>query len=77
MNRRTIVTSCKVKGHKLTVGTEFSVRGERGRFSFRRFEIPEKGSAWITAWGGAAGREAWRSFDPARVSRVYRPRRAR
>jgi hypothetical protein len=59
----------------IRVGTEFSIRGERGRFSFRRYEVPTDGKpAWVTAWGGPSGRESWRSFDPNRITRIYRTR---
>lgn len=65
-------TEAKIDGHaKLTEGCEFSVRGLRGRFRFIRYVTTDRGE-WIDCHGGPVGREAFRSFDPSRVSRVHR-----
>ena len=62
----------KVNNRNLEPGTEFSVKGEPGRFIFRWMT----GDA-ITAWGGRLGHEMYRSFDPSKIKRVHSKPRLR
>lgn len=50
--------------------TEFSVEGERGRFTFLR--INPDGS--LHAWGGLSGREKLRDIRPSRVTKIHKPK---
>lgn len=71
-----ILNEVKVNGRILTEGTEFSVRGERGRFRFTRYVITEK-SEWIDCIGGPKGYEKMRSFSPTSIRRVHVKRTTR
>lgn len=62
----------KVNGRILTPGTEVSIRGERGRFRFKRRVVTPK-AEWLDFIGG--GR--FRSFVPERVKTVHRLNRTR
>jgi hypothetical protein len=56
-------------------GTEFSVKGQRGRFRFVDYVQHASGASWINAYGGdrdPRGRRQFRSFDPAHVRTVHR-----
>lgn len=64
-------TAWACNGRHVTPGTELSIKGESGRFAFRRYALSAR-SEWIDVYGGKAGHEAFRSFDPARVIRVHR-----
>lgn len=56
----------------LTLGTEVSVRGERGRFRFQYATTASAGAVSLTFIGGLDGAERWRSFRPERVRTVHR-----
>jgi len=71
-NGWTISHRLKVNGRPLEVGTEFSVKGERGRFRFMKYVKTESGKEWIDAWGGPKKSEQWRSFRPNRIRVVHR-----
>lgn len=62
--------SMKVNGRILEKGTEFSVKGERGRFRFIAYVVTDK-TEWIDCVGGQKGYEMLRAFDPSRVRRVH------
>lgn len=68
--------SLKIAGKALLEpGTEFSVKGERGRYAFFEFVQHPSGSEWITAYGGdrdPRGRRQFRSFRPDQVRTVHR-----
>ena len=66
----------KVNGRILVKGTEFSVKGERGRFRFTKYVITEK-SEWIDCIGGPKGYEKMRSFSPSQIRRVHVKRTTR
>lgn len=68
--------TAKIPGrHPLVPGREFKVRGERGRFIFRRFVTNTvTGESWIDASG--PGRQ-FRSIRPDRVSRVHNKKKRR
>lgn len=66
----------KVNGRILTKNTEFSVKGERGRFRFTQYVVSEK-SEWIDCIGGSKGYEKMRSFSPDSVRRVHVKRTTR
>ena len=66
----------KINGRILVKGTEFSVKGERGRFRFSRYVITSK-SEWIDCIGGPKGYEKMRSFSPSSVRRVHVKRTTR
>ena len=52
----------------LTLESRFTVIGEEGVFSFRRFVRTDKGVEWVDAIGGERGHPpAFRSFRPERV----------
>jgi hypothetical protein len=61
-----------VHGRTLEVGTEFSVKGEPGRFRFEKHVTLDDGREWIDCWGGARKVVMWRSFRPERVKTVHR-----
>lgn len=48
---------------------EFTVKGERGKFKFLRavLDAITKEILWIDCFGGANGRQKYRSFIPERV----------
>lgn len=56
----------QVNGRYLDVGTEFSVRGIRGRFRF----ISESNGI-VSAWGGAKGKEHMRFFHVEQIKTVH------
>lgn len=58
----------------LTAGTEFRVRGERGRFRFWRAVTTTTGDAWVDAFDP---RGSTRSICPQRITRVHRDLRTR
>lgn len=66
----------KINGRIVTKGTEFSVKGERGRFRFTQYVVTDK-SEWIDCIGGPKGYEKMRSFSPESVRRVHVKRTTR
>ncbi|QFG09460.1 hypothetical protein I5H08_gp027 [Mycobacterium phage Yuna] len=66
-----------VNGRKLDVGTEVSIRGERGRFRFKGAATTGAGRIVCDFIGGPAGHEQWRSFYPDRIRTVHRITRTR
>ena len=62
----------RANGRVLVPGTEFSVKGEPGRFRFMYLTETPSGAVWLDAIGGPKGAPAWRSFHPSRVKRVHR-----
>lgn len=58
----------KVRGRWVEVGTEISVRGERGRFRVLRYVTTTRGASWLDVRDAHGG---WRSFRPDRVRRVH------
>jgi hypothetical protein len=77
--RRT--TSMKANGRNLEPGTEFSVRGQRGRFRFLALvEHLPTGHTWIDAYGGdrdPRGRRQFRAFRPEDIRTVHRTKERR
>lgn len=65
-----IFDQVKVNGRILTKNTEFSVKGERGRFRFLKYVVSDK-YEWIDCIGGPKGYEKMRAFSPERVRRVH------
>lgn len=63
----------KVNGRNLERGTELSITGERGRFTF--LKINTDGSA--LCWGGPTGHEKMRDFRIDRVRTVHRKNKIR
>jgi hypothetical protein len=62
-----------INGHTVTVGTELSIKGERGRFRFiKHISRPRRGIEWIDVWGGPKHSPQLRSFRPKRVRTVHR-----
>jgi hypothetical protein len=60
-------------GKTLTLGTEVTVRGERGaRFRFYSHTRTPDGREWLDCMGGPVKVTMWRSFRPDRISRVFR-----
>jgi len=55
----------------LEPGTEFSIGGLRGRFSFTQHVTTAAGDEWIDCFGGTLSRGMSRSFHPNRISKVY------
>lgn len=70
-------TEYVVKRRKLRVGTEVSIRGERGRFRFVQAVETPSGAVWLDFIGGPAKAEKWRSFKPEQVRRVHRINKTR
>lgn len=70
-------TDFVVNRRVLRVGTEVSIRGERGRFRFLRAVETPAGAVWLDFIGGPAKAEKWRSFHPERVRRVHRINKTR
>lgn len=68
------VYEVQVNGRTMSPGTEFSVKGERGRFKFKCARVdPDTGALlWITGLGGPAGHFTFRSFGPNRTITVHR-----
>lgn len=65
--------SIVINGHTVTVGTELSIKGERGRFRFiKHISRPRRGIEWIDVWGGPKHSPQLRSFRPERVRTVHR-----
>lgn len=60
----------KLNGRILKRGTEFSVKGEKGRFRFIAHVVTDK-TEWIDCVGGQKGYEMLRAFSPSRVRRVH------
>lgn len=59
-------------GKRLTIGTEVTVRGERGaRFRFVKHVRTPDGREWLDLMGGPSKVTMWRSFRPERISRVF------
>jgi hypothetical protein len=70
----------KDRKYLLEHGTEFSVIGLRGRFSFIQHVATAAGNEWIDCFGGTTSRVMSRSFHPDRISKVYAkaaPKKAR
>lgn len=51
-------------------GVQFSIQGERGRFTYRHLNLD--GS--VHAWGGLPGRERARDFRVERITKVHQPK---
>ncbi|AKF15255.1 hypothetical protein SEA_SHEDLOCKHOLMES_78 [Mycobacterium phage ShedlockHolmes] len=66
-----------VNGRTLEVGTEVSIKGERGRFRFKSAARTSGGRIVCDFIGGPAGHEQWRSFYPERIRTVHRLNRTR
>lgn len=60
----------KINGRILEKGSEFSVKGQRGRFRFIAHVVTDK-TEWIDCIGGQKGYEVFRSFNPDQVRRVH------
>ena len=56
----------RVNGRVIEVGTEISVTGEPGRFTFRWMTGDD-----LTCWGGRSGHEKYRTFSIDRVKTVH------
>lgn len=67
----TIQDTASVHGWVLKPGTEVSIRGERGRFTFIRYVERPDGHCWVDFIGGLPGATMFRSFRPDRISNVY------
>lgn len=57
-------------GRRLSVGQEVTIRGVRGRFTFRYVRNGE-----LTFFGGQTGRRQWRTFTAEQVAVIHRPPR--
>ena len=67
------LTAVSPSGRHLEVGTEVSIRGERGRFRFMRHVVNHAtGAEWMDFWGGPKHAYQWRSFRPDRIRTVHR-----
>lgn len=67
-----------INGRHLERGTEFSVRGEQGRFRFIKHVLNvANGAEWVDAIGGPEKEPAWRSFGVDREFTVHRINRTR
>lgn len=66
-------------GRHLETGTEFSVRGESGRFRFVRHVRRPNGLEWVDAIGtdSKGNSTGWRSFRPSRIRTVHRLKKTR
>lgn len=60
-----------VKGKPVGPGTEMSITGERGTFTFHSVSWSKEGKISLTFVGGSSGNECFRSFRPERVKKVY------
>lgn len=58
-------------GRHVEVGTELSIKGERGRFRFVEHVVTEKGHEWICVVGGPKGTKTFRFFRPERIRTVH------
>ncbi len=71
---RIVETTWEANGRQVIgdqrAGTELSIAGERGRFRFVAYVLTDT-AEWIDVFGGTDNQQAWRSFDPARVTRVH------
>lgn len=56
----------KVNGRIIEPGTELSIKGESGRYTFRWMT----GDSY-TCWGGRTGHEMYRSFPENKIKRVH------
>ena len=65
-----VTTELQINGRNVAVGTELSIKGERGRFRFLK-HMATATTEWIDVWGGPSGREQMRSFRPDRVKTVH------
>lgn len=74
--RRQVSDLYRVNGRYLTPGTEFSVKGQRGRFRFLAYVQTDRGD-WIDCYGGRQGYGAFRSFSPESVRTVHRTTKRR
>ena len=73
-----IETSISVNGRLVHENTELSIRGERGRFRFKRLvRRPDTGAVWVDVIGGPKGCEVFRSFHLDRIKTVHRLDRTR
>ena len=66
-----IQTAMVHNGRHVEVGTELSIKGERGRFRFMKVVRRPNGVEWIDVWGGPRKAEQWRSFRPSRIRTVH------
>ena len=57
-------------GRHLTPGTELSIVGERGRFTFVK-HVKTPTSEWLDVIGGVKNTKMFRSFSIDRVKRVH------
>ncbi len=62
----------KVKGVPIGPGMEMAITGERGRFRFLYPSWNRDKKLILNFVGGPKGHEAFRSFYPERVKKVYR-----
>ncbi|ATN94061.1 hypothetical protein J4U01_gp097 [Mycobacterium phage Kumao] len=62
----------EVNGKLLTVDTEVSIKGERGRFRFKYARYTKDGRLNLTFVGGPFGYETFRTFYPEKIRRVHR-----
>lgn len=63
----------EANGRTITVGTELSIKGQRGRFRFvEHVWRPIRDTEWITVWGGPKGSEQMRSFRIDQIKTVHR-----
>lgn len=58
-------------GRHVGVGTELSIKRERGRFRFQEIVVTETGATWIYVVGGPKGVRVSRFFHPDRVRTVH------
>lgn len=56
----------KVNGRHIEPGTELSIKGVSGRFTFRWMTGDD-----FTCWGGRTGHEKYRTFSEGQIRRVH------
>jgi len=62
----------KINGRLVTVDSELSFKGVRGRFRFKRMVTLDDGRSWLDVFGGPENHETLRSFGIERVKTVHR-----
>ena len=63
--------SVKVHGRLMTPGTEFSIKGKRGRFRFVEYvEHGPRGTSWVTGYGGDLDPRGRRQFTSVALEHV-------
>lgn len=68
---RIVETTWRHNGRHVTPGTELSVRGAKGRYTFVAHVTAGAGE-WIDCYGGPDTRPAMRSFSLDRITVVHR-----